>query len=331
MTSSVVEHPDFKLLVNTANNFTFLPIYNQEVYDFYKKHQAVDWKVEEVTLDKDIIDWEEKLNENERTFITNILAFFAASDGIVAKNVDDNFVQEIDIKEVRSFYTFQSNIEVVHSEMYSRLIEAYIKDKKKQEEAINAINYMPCVKKKSNWALKWFDAKKHSIATRLMAFTIVEGIHFSGAFCAIFWLKKRNLMHGLTFSNEFISRDEGLHSEFGVYMFKKAKVKPNRETVIDIFTEAVEIEKEFITDSIPCALLGMNNVLMKQYIEYVADRLIVQLGYDKIYNTKNPFPFMENISINNKTNFFENRVSEYNAPGVGANKEDQVFSLDADF
>lgn len=329
--NNVVEHPDFKLFVNTKNNFTFLPIYNKEIYDFYKKMQSVDWKVEEVSLDKDIADWENKLTENERIFVLNILSFFAASDGIVAKNIDDNFVLEIDIKEVRAVYTFQSNIEIVHSEMYSRLIEAYIKDKSKQEKAINAIINMPCIIKKSNWALKWFDAKKHNIATRLLAFTAVEGIHFSGAFCAIFWLKKRNLMPGLTFSNEFISRDEGLHTEFGVLMYSLAKNKPSNATVIEIITEAVEIEKEFITDSIPCALLGMNNILMKQYIEYVADRLTVQLGYKKIYNTKNPFIFMENISINNKTNFFENRVSEYNTPGVGNKKEDHIFTTDADF
>ena len=329
--SSVIEHPDFSLLIDTKNNMTTLPILNQEIWDFYKNHEAVFWTVEEVQLAKDVIDWEEKLTENERKFIKNILAFFAASDAIVADNLQFNFSEEIDIKEAKYFFRFQAMIEDIHSEMYSRMIEAFIKDKDERHELFNAVNHYPCIAQKSEWGKKWTDPSKNSLAIRLMAFAIIEGIHFSGAFCAIFWLKKRNLMPGLTFSNEFISRDEGLHSQFGTYMFTKCKVKPSKEKVFEIFKEAVDIEKEFITDSIPCALLGMNNILMKQYIEYVSDRLLIQLGYDKMFNVDNPFPFMENISINNKTNFFENRVSEYNMSGIGSKEEDMKFELDDDF
>ena len=329
--TSIVEHPDFSLLIDTRNNMTTLPILNQEIWDLYKGHLAVFWTVEEVQLAKDIIDWEEKLTDNERQFVTNILAFFAASDAVVADNLQLNFSEEIDIKETKYFFRFQAMIEDIHSEMYSRMIEAFIKDENERDKIFNAVLYYPCIKKKSEWGKKWTDPAKNTIAVRLLAFALIEGVHFSGAFCAIFWLKKRNLMPGLTFSNEFISRDEGLHAQFGTYMFRKCKVKPTQEKVYEIVREAVEIEKEFITESIPCALLGMNSELMKQYIDFVADRLLVQLGYEKIYKVENPFPFMENISINNKTNFFENRVSEYNMSGVGGNEEDMKFELDDDF
>lgn len=329
--SSIIEHPDFSLLVDPKNNMTSLPILNQEIWDLYKGHLAVFWTVEEVQLAKDVIDWEEKLTDNERQFVTNILAFFAASDAVVADNLQLNFSEEIDIKEAKYFFRFQAMIEDIHSEMYSRMIEAFIKDEGERNKVLNAVLYYPCIKKKSEWGKKWTDPAKNPIAVRLLAFALIEGVHFSGAFCAIFWLKKRNLMPGLTFSNEFISRDEGLHAQFGTYMFRKCKSKPTQEQVVEIVREAVEIEKEFITESIPCALLGMNSDLMKQYIDFVADRLLVQLGYDKIFKVENPFPFMENISINNKTNFFENRVSEYNMSGVGGNEEDMKFELDDDF
>ena len=329
--SSIVEHPEFSLLIDTKNNMTSLPILNQEIWDLYKGHLAVFWTVQEVQLAKDVIDWEEKLTDNERQFVTNILAFFAASDAVVADNLQLNFSEEIDIKEAKYFFRFQAMIEDIHSEMYSRMIEAFIKDETERNKVLNAVLYYPCIKKKSEWGKKWTDPSKNSIAVRLLAFALIEGVHFSGAFCAIFWLKKRNLMPGLTFSNEFISRDEGLHAQFVTYMFRKCKSKPTQEKVVEIVREAVEIEKEFITESIPCALLGMNSDLMKQYIDFVADRLLVQLGYDKIYKVENPFPFMENISINNKTNFFENRVSEYNMSGVGGNEEDMKFELDDDF
>ena len=330
MSSSVVEHPQFRLLTDPKNTFTLFPVLNEDVYQLYKGHLAVFWTVEEVDLVKDKQDWE-KLSDNERHFITSILAFFAASDGIVAKNLDLNFSDEIDVKEVQVFYHFQAMIEDVHSEMYSVMIDTFITNKEEKDKAFNAIHHYPCIKDKADWALKWTNRDENNIASRLMAFTIVEGIFFSGAFCAIFWLKKNNKMPGLTVSNEFISRDEGLHTDFGVLMYRKCKEQLPKEKVHDIFKEAVAIEKQFITDSIPCALLGMNNTLMCQYIEYVSDRLIVQLGYDKLYNTKNPFPFMENISINNKTNFFEERVSEYNKAGVGSNRDDMTFELNDDF
>jgi ribonucleoside-diphosphate reductase beta chain len=328
--SNVVEHAQFRLLTDPKNTFTLFPILNDEIYELYKKHLSVFWTVEEVDLVKDKQEWE-TLTDNERHFITCILAFFAASDGIVAKNLDLNFSDEIDIKEVQVFYRFQGMVEDIHSEMYSVMIDTFITDKQEKDKAFNAINHYPCIKEKADWALKWTNRENNSIASRLLAFTIVEGVFFSGAFCAIFWLKKSNKMPGLTVSNEFISRDEGLHTDFGILMYRKCKDQLSKETVNSIFKEAVSIEKQFITDSIPCALLGMNNILMCQYIEYVSDRLLVQLGYDKLYNTKNPFTFMENISINNKTNFFEERVSEYNKSGVGSSKEDMNFELDEDF
>ena len=328
--SNIVEHSDFELKYDKTNSFTLFPIVNTDIYKMYKDHLSVFWTVEEVDLFKDRKDWE-KLNANEQTFIRNILAFFAASDGIVSYNLDLNFSEEIDIKEVKLFYHFQTMMEDIHSEMYSVMIDTFIKDSTEKEKAFNAINNYPCVKQKADWALKWTKKMNNSLQMRLIAFVIVEGVFFSGAFCSIFWLKKRNLMPGLTLSNEFISRDEGLHTKFGIMMYNKSKNKLEEEEVHQIFREAVSIEKEFITESIPCALLGMNSILMNQYIEYISDRLLLQLGYEAIYNTTNPFDFMENMSINGKTNFFEERVSEYAKVGVGCDRENMTFEIDDDF
>lgn len=328
--SSVVEHPDFELKYDKTNNFTLFPILNNDIYQLYKKHLSVFWTVEEVDLFKDTKDWE-KLTPNEKTFIRNILAFFAASDGIVSHNLDINFSEEVDVKEVKLFYHFQTMVEDIHSEMYSVMIDTFIKDSTEKSKALDAINNYPCIKQKAEWALKWTNQTDNSLPTRLLAFIIVEGVFFSGAFCAVFWLKKRNLMPGLTLSNEFISRDEGLHTEFGILMYNKSKNRLDEETVHRVFREAVSIEKEFITESIPCSMLGMNASLMNQYIEYVSDRLLSKLGYNAIYNSTNPFEFMENMSISGKTNFFEERVSEYAKVGVGCDRDAMKFELDEDF
>tara|TARA_B100001093_G_C26757801_1_gene984240 strand:- start:61 stop:1047 length:987 start_codon:yes stop_codon:yes gene_type:complete len=326
------EDNQFKLAVDKTNLFTVFPIINQEEWDMYKKHLAAFWTVEEVDLAKDRDDWKNKLSENDKTFIKKILAFFAASDGIVSHNLDVNFSQELDhIKEVRYFYHFQNMIEDIHGEMYSLMIDTFITDKEEKMKNLDAINTIPCVKGKADWALKWTAQSKSELNGRLFAFIIVEGLFFSGAFCAIYWLKSRNLMPGLTLSNEFISRDEGLHTEFGILLYNKMKNKLSEETAIQIMKEAVDIEADFICDSIPCALIGMNNGLMKEYIQFVADRLMTQVGYSKIYNVKNPFDFMEDIGLEGKTNFFEERVSQYNMSGVGTTEEDRAFDLDADF
>ena len=259
---------------------------------------------------------------------------FYASDGIVSYNLDLNFSKEIDVKEVTVFYHFQTMMEDIHSEMYSVMIDTFITNENEKQTAFDAINNYPCIKHKAEWALKWtkrVENSKNSLPMRLLAFIIVEGVFFSGAFCAIFWLKKRNLMPGLTLSNEFISRDEGLHTKFGITMYNKSKNKLTEEEVHEIIRDAVSIEKEFITESIPCSLLGMNSTLMNQYIEYVSDRILQQLNYNNLYNTANPFDFMENMSINGKTNFFEERVSEYSKAGVGCNAEDMTFDLNGDF
>lgn len=333
MSSNIVKHSQFNLFTDPTNTYTVHPINNKEIWDMYKKELACFWTVEEVDLSKDRDHWENKLNDNERKFIKNILAFFAASDGIVSENLDINFSNDTNIKEVGYFYHFQNMMEDIHGEMYSVMIDTFITDKDEKMKTLNAINTMPCVAKKANWALKWTKGKKASFGERVLAFSLVEGLFFSGAFAAIFWLKKRNIMPGLTFSNELISRDEGLHTEFGIMMYNclNPEYRISEDKVNNIFKEAVEIEKEFIIDSIPCALVGMNSGLMKQYIEYVADRLLVLLGYKKIYNVGNPFDFMENISIEGKTNFFEERVSQYSMSGVGTTEEDRSFDLDADF
>jgi ribonucleoside-diphosphate reductase beta chain len=313
-------------------NYTLFPINRKYlgVWSLYKKALSVFWTVEEIDLTKDKNDWE-KLNENEQYFIKNILSFFAGSDGIVNENIQERFINEIDDQEVKCFYGFQEAMENIHSETYSLLIDTYISDESEKTKLFNGIETIPCVKKKAEWAIKWIEDKESNFNTRLVAFACVEGIFFSGSFCAIFWLKKRGLMPGLTFSNELISRDEGLHTEFAVELYHTRENKLDSETFYKIIKNAVEIEKEFITESLPCNLIGMNSTLMKQYIEFVADRLSVQFGYDKIYNVENPFDFMDLISMRTKTNFFEKRVGEYGKAGVSVEDNEMELDLDADF
>jgi ribonucleotide reductase beta subunit family protein with ferritin-like domain len=300
----------------------------------YKKAQASFWTAEEIDLAPDLIDWNQKLNDNERHFISTVLAFFAASDGIVNENLAGRFMTEVTVPEARCFYGFQVAIENIHSETYSLLIETYIRNPQMRSHLFNAISTVPCVEKKAKWALRWIN-KTDSFAERLLAFAAVEGIFFSGSFCAIFWLKKRGLMPGLTFSNELISRDEGLHCDFACLLYTLLQKKLSQDTVYRIIGDAVECEKEFVSDALPVSLIGMNEKLMKQYIEFVADRLIVALGYPKRYNTQNPFDWMELISLEGKTNFFERRVGEYQKSGVALASKmspaDNTFILDADF
>jgi len=303
------------LLAPQDNRFTLFPIKHDDIWKMYKQAEASFWTAEEMDLAKDKNDWDDKLNDNERHFIKNILAFFAGSDGIVGENLLENFSTEIQIPEVRCFYGFQIAIENIHAEVYSLLIEKFITDKVEKERLFNAITEIPCIKQKADWALKWF-SRERTFAERLVAFAVVEGIFFSGSFCAIFWLKKRGLMPGLTFSNELISRDEGMHTDFAILLYSKLNNKLSRDRIVEIISNAVSIEKKFINDSISCSMIGMNTVLMDQYIEYVADRLVYQLGYEKIYNSENPFDFMQLISMENKTNFFEKRVGEYSLANV---------------
>jgi ribonucleoside-diphosphate reductase subunit M2 len=316
------------ILVEDDKRFVMFPIQEQDIWDMYKKQVDCFWRAEEVDLSKDLTHWN-GLNKDERHFISMILAFFAASDGIVLENLGLRFMSEVQISEARAFYGFQIAMENIHSQMYSQLIETYIKDREEKHNLFNALEKFDCIKKKGDWAKKWISDNRSSFATRLVAFACVEGIFFSGAFCSIFWLKKRGLMPGLTFSNELISRDEALHTEFAILLYSKLQKKINKNRINEIIKEAVEIEKEFICDSLPCRLIGMNSNLMTQYIEFVADRLCVQLGYDKIYNTNNPFDFMELISVESKTNFFEKRVSEYAL--ATKTKDDNVFELSDDF
>jgi ribonucleotide reductase beta subunit family protein with ferritin-like domain len=313
------------LLKENKDRFTLFPIKNQDIWKAYKKAEASFWTAEEMDLSKDTSDWE-KLNENERFFIKHILAFFAGSDGIVNENLVQNFANEVQIPEARCFYGFQIAIENIHSEVYSILIDKFITDNNEKNTLFSAIHTVPCVSKKASWALNWLDSSKNSFAERLVAFATVEGIFFSGSFCAIYWLKKRGVMPGLTFSNELISRDEGMHTDFAVLLYSKLNNKLSQEKIYSIIGDAVKIEKEFINEAIPCALIGMNAELMSQYIEFVADRLIVQLGYSKLFNTENPFEFMQLISIENKTNFFEKRVAEYSIStvNVDGNTNDQI-------
>ena len=294
----------------------------------YKKQIDCFWRAEEIDLSKDVVQWD-KLDEKEKYFISMILAFFAASDGIVLENLAARFMGEVQLSEARAFYGFQIAMENIHSETYSLLIDTYIKDREEKQTLFKAIDNFPCIKKKADWAIKWINDKRSSFATRLIAFACIEGIFFSGAFCSIFWLKKRGIMPGLTFSNELISRDEALHTEFAILLYNKLSKKVSKSRINEILKEAVEIEKEFICDALPCRLIGMNSDLMCQYIEFVADRLSVQLGNDKIYNAKNPFDFMEMISIEGKTNFFEKRVAEYSL--ADKTKDDDVFDMDAAF
>ena len=315
--------------------YTLFPIQYPEVWKMYKKHLAAFWTAEEIDLAKDVVDWE-KLSEEEKHFISMVLAFFAGSDGIVLENLVERFMSDIDIPEVRSFYAFQTAAETIHSETYSLLIETLIQDYSKKSILFDAINNFECINKKAVWATKWIADEKSDFAERLIAFAAVEGIFFSGAFCSIFWLKKRGLMPGLCLSNEFISRDEGLHTEFAILVYHQFANKLDSRKIVEIITEAVSIEKEFILEALPCNLIGMNSRSMSDYIEFVADRLLVQLGCTKVYNKKNPFVFMEMISMEGKTNFFEKRVSEYSKAGVSSSNTSakssvKSFSIDADF
>lgn len=318
------------ILESNNSRFVLFPIQHDDIWSFYKKAEASFWTAEEIDLSPDLIDWENKLNDDERHFIKHVLAFFAASDGIVNENLAEHFLSEVQYTEAKFFYGFQVAMENIHSETYSLLIDTYIKDSAEKDHLFNAIDTLDCVRKKADWALRWID--KGSYAERLVAFAAVEGIFFSGSFCSIFWLKKRGLMPGLSFSNELISRDEGLHCDFACLLYTRHLVnKLPKEQVRDIITNAVEIEKEFVADAIPVKLIGMNSDLMCQYIEFVADRLLVELGNEKVYNTSNPFDFMEMISLQGKSNFFEKRVGEYQKAGVLAGKENQTFSLNEDF
>ena len=320
-------HESQEIILCDDNRFVMFPIKHDDVWDMYKKALESFWRAEEVDLSKDLKDWD-KLNGDEKHFISMILAFFAASDGIVLENLGVRFMTDVKISEARAFYGFQIAMENIHSEMYSLLIDTYIKNKTKKEELFHALDNFECIKKKADWAMKWIN-QEDSFAERLVAFAAVEGIFFSGAFCSIYWLKKRGLMPGLTFSNELISRDEALHTEFAVLLYSKLASKLSQERIYEIITEAVEIEKEFITDALPCRLIGMNAKMMKQYIEFVADRLFVQMGYEKYYKSTNPFSFMELISLEGKTNFFEKRVGEYAL--ATKTKTENVFSMDSNF
>lgn len=320
-----------ELLVESKNRYVIYPIKYDEIWKMYKLALSSFWTAEEIDLGKDMDDWN-KLTENEKYFIKQVLAFFAGSDGIVNENLSSRFMNDVAIPEAKCFYGFQIAIENIHSEVYSLLIDTYVKNQQEKTKLLNAIYTIPCIKKKAEWAFKWITSKTDSFAHRLVAFAIVEGIFFSGAFCSIFWLKERGLMPGLTFSNELISRDEGLHTEFAVLLYSMLKNKLTQEEIHSIIKEAVDIENEFITESIPCHMLGMNADLMTQYIKYVADRLVVQLDYDKVYNVSNPFDFMERIGLNTKSNFFEGRVGEYSRANVGAKMGDVYkFSLEEEF
>ncbi|MDA8669947.1 MAG: ribonucleotide-diphosphate reductase subunit beta [Parvicellaceae bacterium] len=322
-----VEEP---ILKENPNRFVLFPIQHNDIWEMYKKQEASIWTAEELDLSPDLVDWESKLNDDERFFIKHVLAFFAASDGIVNENLAENFLSEVQYTEAKFFYGFQVMMENIHSETYSLLIDTYIKDTKEKNYLFNAIETFEPVKKKADWAMRWID--NGSYAERLISFAAVEGIFFSGSFCSIFWLKKRGLMPGLTFSNELISRDEGLHCDFACMLYNNHLVnKLPKEQVQKIIADAVEIEKEFVTESLPVRLIGMNSDLMSQYIEFVADRLLTELGNDKIYNTSNPFDFMDMINLQGKTNFFEKRVGEYQKAGVLNNENNTTFSLDSDF
>lgn len=318
------------ILEENKDRFVLFPIKHDDIWAFYKKAEASFWTAEEIDLSPDLVDWDNKLNDDERYFIKHVLAFFAASDGIVNENLAENFVAEVQYTEAKFFYGFQIAMENIHSETYSLLIDSYIKDSKEKNGLFNAIETMDCVKKKADWALRWID--EGSFAERLIAFAAVEGIFFSGSFCSIFWLKKRGLMPGLSFSNELISRDEGLHCDFACLLYNNhLNNKLPKEKVREIILDAVEIEKEFILDALPVKLIGMNSDLMSQYIEFVADRLLVELECEKEFNVTNPFDFMDMISIQGKTNFFEKRVAEYQKAGVMSGNESQSFSTDEDF
>ncbi len=311
------------LLTEDESRYVMFPIKDESIWKMYKKQVDSFWRAEEIDLTKDLASWK-SLTDDEQFFIKMIIAFFAASDGIVSENLALRFMGDVQLSEARAFYGFQIAMENIHSETYSLLIETYISNQEEKNKLFSAVENFPCIRKKADWAIKWIQDKRSSFATRLVAFACVEGIFFSGAFCSIFWLKKRGLMPGLSFSNELISRDEALHCEFAVLLYSKIVKKLKKEKIYEIIREAVEIEKEFICEALPCRLIGMNSELMSQYIEFVADRLLLQLGYDKIYNTTNPFPWMELISLNGKTNFFEKKVADY----ALANKEVKEDTFD---
>ena len=315
-------------LLKDDNRFVMFPIKYNDVWSMYKKALESFWRAEEVDLSKDLKDWD-TLTHDEKHFVSIILAFFAASDGIVLENLAVRFMDDVKSSEVRAFYGFQIAMENIHSEMYSLLIETYINSKEQKDVLFKAVDNFKCIRDKAAWSMKWMNSEDDSFAERLVAFAAVEGIFFSGAFCSIYWLKKRGLMPGLTFSNELISRDEALHTEFAVLLYGKLENKLSQERIYEIITEAVSIEQEFITEALPCRLIGMNSKLMKQYIEFVADRLLVQLGYEKYYKSNNPFSFMELISLEGKTNFFEKRVGEY-ALATKTEKKD-AFSFNGNF
>ena len=310
------------LLCENPNRYVMFPLKDHDIWQLYKKMFDCMWRAEEIDLSKDMKDWD-AMTDNERHFIKMVLAFFAASDGIVVENLGTRFLSEVQLPEARTAYGFQLMMENVHSETYSLLIDTYIRDETEKASLFNALENFSCIKKKGDWAIKWINDKRSSFAARLVAFACVEGIFFSGAFCSIYWLKKRGLMPGLTFSNELISRDEGMHTDLAVMLFNKLNKKLNKAKVKEIVREAVIIEKEFICESLPCKLIGMNSKLMSQYIEFVADRLLVQLGCSKEYDVENPFDFMEMISLEGKTNFFEKRVGDYSL--VSDTKDDAVF------
>jgi ribonucleoside-diphosphate reductase beta chain len=316
------------LLKENKERFVILPINYPRIWEMYKKHEAGFWTAEEIDLSSDQKDWQ-SMNDGERHFISHILAFFAASDGIVNENLAVNFMSEVQLPEARCFYGFQIMMENIHSETYALLIDSYIRDPKEKDRLLHAIDTVPAVKKKAEWALRWI--QNGSFAERLVAFAAVEGIFFSGSFCSLFWLKKRGLMPGLTFSNELISRDEGLHCEFACLLYGMLNEKLSEEEVFRIIADAVKIEKEFISEALPVRLIGMNADLMKQYIEFVADRWLAELGYPKMFHSANPFDFMEMISLQGKTNFFEKRVGDYQKSGVLNSGEMQSFSLEEDF
>ena len=319
---------DELLLKKNGKRFVLFPVIYNDIYELYKKAESSFWTANEIDLSKDISDWE-KLNNDEKHFIKNIIGFFAGSDGIIMENLACRFMNEIQIPEARAFYSYQIFNESIHSETYSLLIDTYIKDTEEKEKIFNSIENIPSVSKKASWAYKWIENKNVSFSIRLIAFAIVEGIFFSGSFCAIYWIKKRGLLPGLTFSNELISKDEGMHCEFATLLYSMIKNRVDESVVHEIFQEAVEIEKEFITDSIQCNMIGMNSQLMKQYIEFVSDRLLVQLGYNRIWNVENPFDFMEMISLRPKSNFFEVRVGEYAKSKISESSTN--FELSNDF
>jgi ribonucleotide reductase beta subunit family protein with ferritin-like domain len=318
------------LLKPNENRYVMFPIQDNDIWKMYKKQIDCFWRAEEIDFSKDLVDWA-KLSTDEKYFISMVLGFFAASDGIIVENLAIRFMNDVQLAEARAFYGFQIAMENIHSETYSLMIDTFIKDRDEQMKMFQAVQNFPCIAKKANWAKRWITDNRSSFSARLVAFAVVEGIFFSSSFAAIYWIKKRGLMPGLTLSNEFISRDEAMHCEFAVLLYKKLQKKLAKKRVYEIIKEAVEIEKEFITDAIPCRLIGMNTKLMTQYIEFVADRMLLQLGYDKMFNTANPFDFMELISIESKVNFFERTNSEYSLANKSVDKDIDVFDFSVDF